>query len=797
MDNHAPINQSVIKSLDSLFFLSSPKESEKIVFFIDKNHIIQKVILKTNQEALLKLSSYDKKSFTEALEFLHLDTNRVLNLIQRATASFFEHSEFSDKELYREYMLSASYTGTIYVVILTLINRTNEALKTYINTIINTLPGAIYWKDTEGHYMGCNQFVAQMAGFERPEHIIGKTDFDLCWKEFAQEWRDLDLEVMRENKTYKREETAKLANGSIITELTIKSPLYNEKNEIVGIIGTSMDITEQKILEHDLVNAQKKAEAASLAKTEFLENMRHDIRTPLSGIVGFAEILKTESKEPQTQEYADNLIASSHALLDLMDDVLEAIRVSSGEIPMLRQKFDLKALLKNVIDLNLAKSKAKKLQLHFLVDENLPQYVIGDKIRIHRVILELVGNALNFTNAGHVTLTADLAKKQDRQLIIRIKVSDSGVGIPPEKQQDIYLQFKRLTPSYKGIYKGAGLGLYIVRQFIDELEAEISVNSQVGVGTSFTCIIPLQEPLLADATDIDNHFPSYKEHSLPSNSNSTEDNKNKEGTSKKTQVLVVEDNVIAQKVVKTILSSMNCAVDLASNGKEALNKVNLNHYDLIFMDIGLGQGADGYEVTREIRKREKDSDHVPIVALTAHAAEENKQRCVEAGMDAVLSKPITQNHASNILNGFIRKEKAVVEPQNLAKLDLPDTEEELFELEQYPLLEIEQALKNLGSKSILIDLLENLVDKAVPEDFLKMQTAFAAQNYEQVEKLAHKIKGGAVYVGTIRMKYACQYLERYWKSGQRELFEKLYKQAVSVIEETVTYVKNWLKTASK
>ncbi|KTD38619.1 sensory histidine-kinase / response regulator, partial [Legionella nautarum] len=194
---------------------------------------------------------------------------------------------------------------------------------------------------------------------------------------------------------------------------------------------------------------------------------------------------------------------------------------------------------------------------------------------------------------------------------------------------------------------------------------------------------------------------------------------------------------------------------------------------------------------------EKDKDHTPIVALTAHAAEENKQHCIEAGMDAVLSKPITKIHASNILDHFVRHPETLErEKIEQAKLDLPDNEEELFALEQFPLLEVEQTLKNLGNKSVFIELLQDLIEVSIPQDFPRMKDAFATKNYEQVEKLAHKLKGGAVYVGTIRMKYACQYLERYWKSGQRELFKKLYKQTVSVIEETMSYVKNWLKVNS-
>ncbi|WP_078061445.1 response regulator [Legionella saoudiensis] len=668
-----------------------------------------------------------------------------------------------------------------------------------LRILINNLPGDIYWKDRDGRWLGLNAHCLQSLkrmGFLKSgveAEVLGKTDFDLFGQETAQIYRQNDLNVMEQRIELSIEEITELPTGEQVTLLSTKKPLINHLGEVIGILGNTIDITHIKHIENELKLAKEKAEAANQAKIEFLENMRHDIRTPLSGIVGFAEILKNETKESHTKEYADNLIASSHALLDLMNDVLEAIRVSSGEIPKLKQKFDLRALLRNVIDLNLAMSKAKKLQLNCVVDENLPRYVLGDKKRIHRIVLELIGNALNFTHVGHVTLSADLAKKQDNRLIIRIKVADTGIGIPPEKQQDIYLQFKRLTSSYQGIYKGAGLGLYIVRQFIDELEGEISVKSQLGVGTSFTCILPLCESLLDDDTGVENDFPAYRTPSLLDQDSSSKRELINQ-SAKKAKILVVEDNLTAQKVIEKILSNLNCDVDLAANGKAALSLNSQNHYDLIFMDIGLGEGADGYEITQQIRNHERDNEHTPIVALTAHAVEENKQRCIEAGMDTVLAKPITKAHAVNILNSFVRTDEHLErEKEKKAKLDLPDTEDELFALEQYPLLEVEQTLKNLGDKVILRNLLKQLVESELPQDLNRMKNSFAKEDFVHVEKLAHKIKGGAVYIGTMRMKYACQYLERYWKTGQRNLFPKLYFQAISVIEDTMFYVKNWLK----
>ncbi|MDA0759773.1 MAG: response regulator, partial [Proteobacteria bacterium] len=504
--------------------------------------------------------------------------------------------------------------------------------------------------------------------------------------------RETDLLVMNSKKSVTREEESKISGSDKVSIfLSKKAPLYNKKNEVVGILGVSFDISDRKLMEANLEEARINAEAASQAKTEFLANMRHDIRTPLSGIVGFSEILKSEVSDPRIKEYADNLIASSHALLGLMDEVLEAIKVSSGERPLLKKKFSLEVTLTSITQLYAAKAAEKKLDLSLSLDANLPQFVIGDKIRFHRIALELVGNALNFTAVGHVIIQVELAKQEQQALVIRLTVSDTGMGIPKDKQQDIYVQFKRLTPSYQGIYKGAGLGLSIVKQFIDELGGEIYVDSGSGKGTVFTCLIPMHIPLLDDASgveleQVDNLF-TKTPYSLPLKPKmlASETLSKSKASSR---VLVVEDNFIAQTVAKTLLTGMDCQVDIAICGNDALALCEQHHYDLIFMDIGLGEGMDGYDVTECIRLSKLDTTpHIPIIALTAHGADESRQRCIEAGMDAVLTKPLTQAHAIDILKTFIpaRREAPIVESTPLRQ-DLPDKDEEMFQLSQFALL---------------------------------------------------------------------------------------------------------------
>lgn len=671
-----------------------------------------------------------------------------------------------------------------------------------LNNLIETLPGDIYWKNTEGIWLGMNSRCAQSLqrmGFIRESdkaHVLGKTDHQIFDKKTADGLRQMDLEVMEKRMELSREEVTYLPSGEQITLHSTKAPLWDKEGHIAGIVGNTIDITHLKKIEQELKNSKEVAETANHAKTAFLANMRHDIRTPLSGIVGFSEIIKSAAKEVQIKEYADHLVASSHALLELMDEVLEAIKVSSGDIPRLKIKFNLAQIFEHIIALYRAKAEQKKLNLSLNIDKKLPRFVIGDKTRIHRIALELVGNALNFTDKGQVSLEVALAKKEDRHLVIKIVVTDTGVGIPKDKQQEVYVQFNRLTPSYQNVHKGAGLGLYVVKQFIEELDGEIYVESELRKGTRFTCLLPVQAPLLDDVSGIEkaqeakttNSFLTDEAQFLKSSPEKTDLQK----TKNMPKVLVVEDNPIAQSVTKTLLSMLFCQVDIASDGNEALSLCQKNQYHLIFMDIGLGTGMDGYEVTRQIRKRANHSSCSPIIALSAHEGEENKQRSMEAGMNAVLSKPLTLEHATQVLQKFVPAPPPPPQKEPITPYDLPLREEDMFHLEQFALLDSELGLKNCGNLNMLIQLLTIIVND-IPQNLEQMKKAYESQNYNQIEKIAHSFKGSAVYVGTTRMKYACQYVERYWKSGKRQLFDQLYHQAVHTLEESCSYITNWLK----
>ncbi len=543
-------------------------------------------------------------------------------------------------------------------------------------------------------------------------------------------------------------------------------PIYDETGNCCGVTGVAVDVTQDKLAEDTLRKAKQAAESADKAKTEFLENMRHDLRTPLAGIAGFAAILGEEADNPKIKEYASNLIASSNALLDFLNEILETIRVTSGEIPLLKKKFDLKQKLIDIINLNQARAKQKHLDLTMKYDDSIPHYFVGDPKRIQRIILELVTNALNFTEQGQIKVFIKLAKKTNHETILKFVVQDTGIGIPQDQQQEVFTRFKRLTPSYQGIYKGAGLGLAVVKQFIDDLRGEIYIESELGKGSTFTCIIPLQEALLDEPFGTE----SVPVKQLP------------EPSLYLSQILLIEDQPIAAKMAEHILVTLNCQVDHAVDGKTALEFSNQKRYDLIFMDIGLPD-MSGYEVTQRIRSNEANKNTpVPIIALTAHVDSENKQHCVEVGMNAVLSKPLTKEVANDILNAFIPTRTSLeVKLPKKQVIATAKAATDLFVISG-PVIDVKAgiALSN-GSEDLYREMLRMLID-SLPQDLEIITIAYQKQQWETVRSTVHKVKSGAIYCATPRLADASAKLDNYIRTGATALIPKLYQQFLQEVK---------------
>jgi len=637
--------------------------------------------------------------------------------------------------------------------------------------LLQNLPVAYYWMDVSGKLLGCNQEELKLLGLPSSEKFVGKYATELganiAWGN--------SLEVMGNSQQEILEEVHPNPDGTNTYFLSIKKPLHNSEGEVIGLLGVSIDITDRKLAEQKLTEALKKSEAANEAKTQFLENMRHDIRTPLSGILGFAELIKEEADKPEkTREYIDNLIASSRTLSEFLNEILDAIKATSGEVPFLKKKFNLKESLNKIILLQKAKAATKKLDLIYDYDKNLAEYVVGDPVRLQRILLELTSNALKFTSKGEVKISVKLAKKEDFNIAIKLIVEDTGSGLPEERKQDIFTRFTRLVPSCKGI-NGSGLGLTIVKQFLDDLEGEIAVKSVVGKGSIFTCTIPLQEAMLQDASDMPIETTEYLKNVLVNPILPLENREAPIRKGKKWNVLLIEDDAFMGKLGRIILERMQCAVDVATDGAKALSLAKSNKYNLMLMDIGLPD-IDGYEVTRRIREKEVDKDHpVPIIALSAHTSAEYSQHCMKVGMSAVLSKPLTEEKARDICSAFI---SGWTEPSKTKKILVDRSCKSTGKVIDLALMR-----KNCGNNEKMVRTLLASIKKDLPHKVSFFISAYQNKDFKTLQVMAHKIRGSASYCGAARTQGACAKLDDYLLEGKDPvIISKFYKKALAEIK---------------
>lgn len=363
----------------------------------------------------------------------------------------------------------------------------------YLQDIISTIPGGIYWKNKEGVYLGCNEYVVRVAGFQSVQDIVGKTDHEL-WPDQSEALRKNDYEVMDFAKTITIEEKV-LLKGKEHFFTVIKMPLRDPNGNIVGVIGNSLEITALKQTQHNLEIAKADAESANILKTNFIQNMQHDIRAPASIVWKILEML-VEKRQTPTEEILVVLRDSAKQLWGICNDVIDFDKIENGEVPVLSKKLDIREVVSNVIDLNQAIAFNKGLKLTFSVDDNVPHILKGDEHRLSRVFVNLIGNAIKFTQQGSITLKATRLKEQKKDCIIHFMIKDTGIGMPPESKTSLYEKFNRFTPANRNTYKGSGLGLRIVKKYVDDMDGEIDVESELGKGTTFYINIPFEEALV-------------------------------------------------------------------------------------------------------------------------------------------------------------------------------------------------------------------------------------------------------------------------------------------------------------
>lgn len=665
-----------------------------------------------------------------------------------------------------------------------------EQARTLQTKIIDLLPNHIFWKDKDSVYLGCNKAFSQALGLASSHEIVGKTDYDLpTTLEQSETYRADDQKIMANRKALLTiEEKQTMSNGEEKTLLTSKVPLVNEQNEVTGILAIYTDISEQKKLEQSLRTAKEQADIANQAKGAFMANMSHDIRTPLTGIIGMASLLKENLENEIKQQQATWLLESGEQLLQLLNNVLDVVSADKlSEHDLQEEWFDINICLQNLVQLEMPIIKLKNLVLNLVIDPAVSSLVYTDRTKLDRILLNLLSNAIKFTDQGSIELKVIVADQKPGLQTLQFSITDTGIGIAKEHLEKIFERFYRISPSYQGLQQGHGVGLHIVKQYSDALGGELHVSSQENKGSIFQLNIPLKTKSVS--TDANTYNLSLKK---------TKPQPASKSTHSPPLLLLVEDNPIALCALEGVAQKNNCQICSTISGEEAFELATTQAFDLIITDIGL-PGISGIEFTRQLRQFEqaRQNKPTPIVGLTAHASKDIEQACLEAGMQFMFTKPISLEIFHSALK-IAKIPITVVDKPKLQPLgiDLPDREEELFALESYPLLDATEGIKNLGSKSFLRELLQLMVDE-LPAEVIHLQQAHVKDDWQQIEKLAHKLKSSGLYCGTTRLKGACQYLERYQKSGQIVLRDALYQQLLSIIAETMPYLQHWLDENNK
>jgi signal transduction histidine kinase/CheY-like chemotaxis protein len=393
------------------------------------------------------------------------------------------------------------------------------------------------------------------------------------------------------------------------------------------------DINKREKLEKELIVTQKKAEDAAIIKEQFMANMSHEIRTPLNAIIGFNQRLNKTKLDDEQKEYASAVQSSGENLLAIVNDILDFSKIEAGMVRIEEIKFHLSGLLQSVATMFFTHAKEKNVCLDLRISDKVPQLVMGDPTRLTQILINLIGNALKFTNEGSVGIIVDVVTLDEKKVVINFKVKDTGIGISAEKIFEIFERFTQAKSDTSRMFGGTGLGLSIAKKLVELQGGVIAVESVKNKGSIFSFTIPYK---IAKGADDDMKIKVEKIKRI--------------NVENKIKVLVVEDNLLNQKLAGFMLKDWGFDFDICSNGKLAIKKLNANTYDLILMDIQMPE-MNGYETTQFIREQLKLT--VPVISMTAHALPGEREKCLSFGMTDYISKPIKELDLRNLITKYI------------------------------------------------------------------------------------------------------------------------------------------------
>lgn len=486
---------------------------------------------------------------------------------------------------------------------------------------------AIFW----------NHASEELYGYSKKD-VLGKKIEDLVFPLDQREERVKAFDDWMKTGTAipSGEMMKRTADGRQVAVYSSRLATRNQRGEWEMYV-IDVDLSELKRASEELVTAKEYAERASRAKSEFLANMSHEIRTPMNGVMGMTTLLLDTELTADQRDSIQTIMESTKELMRIIDELLDISRIEAGEVRLHPEPFCMRETVEKVVLLFADRAGRKGINLSIAIHDGMPKQLLGDSGRVRQVLINLVGNALKFTHNGHIQIRMQAERVGDGWNILA-DVKDTGIGMTPELQEHIFDKFTQGDTSSKRKYGGAGLGLAITRQLVGLMGGEISVSSEVDKGTTFRFNLKLGS--MATDVPVAVVVPALGK---PNQINA--------------QILLVEDNLVNQKVATAMIKKTGCTVTVAPNGARALEQIALKQFDLIFMDCQMPI-MDGFETTQAIRQMVGEIRDIPIVAMTAHALKEDRQKCLDAGMDDYLSKPVHMDSLVAVLQKYCGAEKA-------------------------------------------------------------------------------------------------------------------------------------------
>ena len=471
----------------------------------------------------------------------------------------------------------------------------------------------------------------EMVGYCE-EELLGKSSPDLFLPVEFENTLNQNQEQRNNGSSSSYEVQLRKKDGSYLWVIISGAPIYGDEGEVVGSMGIHYDITERKKLEQELVQAKLIAEEARQSEKQFLANMSHEIRTPLNAIIGMTHLLFDTRPTKQQYEYLEILKSSADFLLTLISDLLDMAKIEAGKVEVHNFPFDLVGLLRTTHRLFQIKFEGRPVNINLMIDGQIVDDYIGDDLLLNQILLNLIGNAEKFTEKGTIDISVKLKKHEDDFDWIEFRIEDTGTGIPADKIEMIFQKFKQIN-SHGHKHKGTGLGLAITKELVEIQKGCIYVNSQEGVGSTFTFTLPYKK----SNTKV---LPNIHEINIAP--------KNLKGS----WVLVAEDNLMNQKYISSLLNKWEINFVMAADGKKAVEYAQKQHFHIIMMDIQMPV-MDGYQASITIRKTACINQNTPIIALTASAMLDQKGIATSAGMNDFVTKPFAPNTLLDILQQYI------------------------------------------------------------------------------------------------------------------------------------------------